>query len=326
MMIDPGFGIPNGEAPALCLLIDPTRVEELQNLIDETTEQLSYERFLQDRLSEVCGESAMSFIGIRDGLQQQLDEARNTKQSIYQDLFQQLAPQGTFLEDYITSLETDFEMARDSLEDRSAITVTQPEFLDTCDPVVMPIKEEIDSLLAELNNEIDCIAYTRDTVCSELAGRVVTLMQDNADLLMTLQEQINGLLDDLIAAEGTELDRGTFDLELQALFDNDPERPMMSSSIVLPAEAVPETCADTVTFDEIQFIQSISERMMNYEKWLMNRLAQECGESATELEQINSDLQVQLQEAQDDKDECIADFFALLGEEEQTLEQYTEAW
>ena len=100
----------------------------------------------------------------------------------------------------------------------------------------------------------------------------------------------------------------------------------MSSSIVLPAEAVPETCADTVTFDEIQFIQSISERMMNYEKWLMNRLAQECGESATELEQINSDLQVQLQEAQDDKDECIADFFALLGGEEQTLEQYTEAW
>lgn len=47
MMIDPGFGIPNGEAPALCLLIDPTRVEELQNLIDETTEQLSYENFLQ---------------------------------------------------------------------------------------------------------------------------------------------------------------------------------------------------------------------------------------------------------------------------------------
>ena len=34
----------------------------------------------------------MSFVGIRDDLQEQLDEARNTKQSVYQDLFEQLAP------------------------------------------------------------------------------------------------------------------------------------------------------------------------------------------------------------------------------------------
>ena len=68
---------------------------------------------------------------------------------------------------------------------------------------------------------------------------------------MTQQEQVNSLLDDLILAEGTELDRGVYDLELQALFDQDPERPMMISPIVLPAEAVPATCADTVTLEEI---------------------------------------------------------------------------
>lgn len=31
---------------------------------------------------------------------------------------------------------------------------------------------------------------------------------------MTQQEQVNSLLDDLILAEGTELDRGVYDLEL----------------------------------------------------------------------------------------------------------------
>lgn len=31
---------------------------------------------------------------------------------------------------------------------------------------------------------------------------------------MTQQEQVNSLLDDLILAEGTDLDRGVYDLEL----------------------------------------------------------------------------------------------------------------
>ena len=31
---------------------------------------------------------------------------------------------------------------------------------------------------------------------------------------MTQQEQVNSILDDLILAEGTELDRGVYDLEL----------------------------------------------------------------------------------------------------------------
>ena len=82
----------------------------------------------------------------------------------------------------------------------------------------------------------------------------------------------------------------------------------------MPARAVPETCAETVSFDEIAFIASVSERMMNYEKWLMNRLSLECGEDATELGQINTNLEAMLVEARDDKDECVAEFFTIFGE------------
>ena len=65
--------MPNGEAPVLCTLLDPTTIETLQTLIDETTETLSFEEFLTDRLNELCGESAMTFIDLRDDTQQQLD-------------------------------------------------------------------------------------------------------------------------------------------------------------------------------------------------------------------------------------------------------------
>ena len=163
--VDPGFAMPQGEAPVLCTLLDPTTIEALQTLIDETTEALSYEEFLTDRLNELCGESAMIFAGLRDQTQQQLDEARNDKQRMYQDLYAQLAPEGAFLDDYIRSLETDFEMARDSLTDRSAITVDIPQDVESCDALLGPFQDEIEANLAALNDELDCIAYTSATVC-----------------------------------------------------------------------------------------------------------------------------------------------------------------
>ena len=36
------------------------------------------------------------------------------KQAMYEDLYSQLAPEGTALDDYISGLETDFEMAKES--------------------------------------------------------------------------------------------------------------------------------------------------------------------------------------------------------------------
>lgn len=45
------------------------------------------------------------------------------KQTMYEDLYSQLAPEGTALDDYISGLETDFEMAKESLEDRSDVQV-----------------------------------------------------------------------------------------------------------------------------------------------------------------------------------------------------------
>ena len=66
--------------------------------------------------------------------------------------------------------------------------------------------------------------------------------------------------------------------------------------------------------------------MLSYEKWLMDRLTEQCGTSATQLEEINTDMQTQLREAQDDKSECLEEFFALFGLEGQSLEQYTTEW
>ena len=48
----------------------------------------------------------------------------------------------------------------------------------------------------------------------------------------------------------------------------------------------------------------------------------QCGESATQLDEILVDLQTQLMEAQDDKAECISEFYDLFGEEDQTAEEH----
>ena len=55
----------------------------------------------------------MDFVRIRDNLQVQLDAAMTDKQTMYEDLYSQLAPEGTALDDYISGLETDFEMGKE---------------------------------------------------------------------------------------------------------------------------------------------------------------------------------------------------------------------
>ena len=98
-----------------------------------------------------------------------------------------------------------------------------------------------------------------------------------------LQARIDVVLDDLILIEGSELDRQSFDLELQPLFDIDEDRPNIESTVVLPSEAVPETCAGVTSYNDLLLIQGISQRMLSYEQWLKNRLTEQCGESATQL-------------------------------------------
>lgn len=79
-------------------------------------------------------------------------------------------------------------------------------------------------------------------------------------LLPDLQEKVDKLLDDLLIIEDAGDDRGVFDLQLQSEFDQAEGVPEVTSPIVLPTDAVPETCSDSVTYDELMFLQNISER------------------------------------------------------------------
>ena len=110
----------------------------------------------------------MEFVRIRDNLQVQLDAAMTDKQTMYEDLYAQLAPEGTALADYISGLETDFEMGKDSLEDRSDVQANLPESIESCESVVQPIRDDIQSLVSQLNDKLDCLAYTRKTACEDL--------------------------------------------------------------------------------------------------------------------------------------------------------------
>lgn len=77
-------------------------------------------------------------------------------------------------------------------------------------------------------------------------------------LLPDLQEQIDMLLDDLLIIEDAGDDRGAFDLQLQSEYDQAEEVPAATSPIVLPTDAVPATCSDTVNYDQLTFLQNIS--------------------------------------------------------------------
>ena len=75
------------------------------------------------------------------------------------------------------------------------------------------------SLIEQLNDKLDCLAYTRQTVCEDLQSQVQAILEENMTLLPDIQTEIDMLLDDLLIIEDAGDDRGAFDLQLQSEFD-----------------------------------------------------------------------------------------------------------
>ena len=55
---DPGFGQPVQPFPAACRLLDSTKSEELQKLISDTTDALTYRKWLTERHAEACEDAS----------------------------------------------------------------------------------------------------------------------------------------------------------------------------------------------------------------------------------------------------------------------------
>ena len=91
----------------------------------------------------------------------------------------------TFLEDYAAELGALFKEAQEAgtLPSMSDLTVQVPSVDESCEAVLDPIRQTMVLRLAELNEEVDCINFLTEEICSGLLDQVETALSDNENLL-----------------------------------------------------------------------------------------------------------------------------------------------
>jgi hypothetical protein len=73
--ITPEFEQPKNPPPSLCVLDDATKFEDLNKLITDTTEALTYVQWLNEQLSGACEASAAGFTDVLNDINGQLEAA-----------------------------------------------------------------------------------------------------------------------------------------------------------------------------------------------------------------------------------------------------------
>ena len=129
---------------------------------------------------------------ILNSVTNQAEQADILKNQLIQDFFTEFGAEGQFLEDYTAELNASYEAARDAgeLPSVSEITVEVPFVPESCENLVMQMREDINNLLAELNMSTDCINFFTDSVCGDIASQVDTILAENTDLVPDVTARI----------------------------------------------------------------------------------------------------------------------------------------
>ena len=78
--------------------------DELESLIEETTDALTYLKWLESKLEENCADVRDSYAALKDEVDTMLTNAEISKNRLEQDFYEALSDHHTFLEDYTASL------------------------------------------------------------------------------------------------------------------------------------------------------------------------------------------------------------------------------
>ena len=107
---DPGFEQPISPFPASCST--GSAFEELDKLISDTTDALTYQKWLSSKLEEGCGDARDSYVSLRDNVDDILTSAKVDKDQLVQGFYEALSDHHTFLEDYANALISSYEDAK----------------------------------------------------------------------------------------------------------------------------------------------------------------------------------------------------------------------
>ena len=203
-VVDSGIVRPSDEVPSKCAE-QGVSYEDLNGRIDLVSDLLSFEEWLVGRLGESCGESGRQFREVIAGMQVDIDNLVIEKTNLVNTFFGDFGGDSDLLT-YASDLDAAYQAAKEAGEIESNFsTVSQivvPESPDTCFSITNPLFLQIQSNVFEITDYMDCIDFTKEHVCGELADTVTQMIADNESQLDVLAGSVFDKMNILLPSEG----------------------------------------------------------------------------------------------------------------------------
>ena len=245
--IFPEFTTPN-QLPEACE--DKADYTELNNLIAETTDALSFKQWLQELLEAITAQAIADHEAELMRLNDLSTEEEEKRSELIEELYEQFQIEDQTIEQFETFLEEEFS----ELQDNDMLP-NQPNEVETNDiPVPQGQEPLVEDLRQQIDSEADMVGEQRDFndfafqfVCEEICMEIEEV-QTRAEEAIWDKEQglteITSQLFSILAEEGDTL--MTFETRLRDEYlavREEPAQVTEYEDIALPITEIPEGCS-----------------------------------------------------------------------------------
>ena len=255
----------------------------LNTVVSETTDSLTYEKWLEGRLDHQCDEGIPYFTERLNLLNGFMDVEMERKEQKLDQLFPILAPEQQTREEFESINRGMYETAKMNGEIVDNFNFPPLfNYPESCGPELAELEEEVIRKFDATKELFLCNAFTTEVLCSRLDQAILKCNDMNtidARNYQTLVDQKLASLFPVTANDGEDFD--TFKARMQSEFNAAIRHQYFVMEPIgdrcnLP-EIVPSTCAqpgpNMVDFDNLNTLLSNLKLLANYERFLEERVA-----------------------------------------------------
>ena len=151
----------------------------LNTLVMETTDSLTYEKWLEGRLDHQCSEAEPYYTERLNLLNGFMDVEMERKQLKLDQLFPILAPEGQTREEFEAINKGMFDSAKLNGEIEDFFNFPLFNYPESCGPEVVALEEEVLRKYEVTRELILCNAFTTETLCSRLDQAILKCSDEN---------------------------------------------------------------------------------------------------------------------------------------------------
>ena len=309
--------------PGTCQQSTRDARQELQDFLDALSMELTYEDWVANELKDCCADLVGDLNALVD--QDRITDLENLKDDILADLFTLQGADGQTAEDFNAANLAAFEAAEVADIDTGVVRPVVPESCNDLDSDITAANaafNEWADTLQTCENRAQWLGEQLSVACEVPTGEAQAIIDSETPRIAAAQEAQQAALEALFVFKGIAGETvPQFDTRLRTVFDRYVTH-RRNTGIVVPT--FPAGCTDTAPV--VAELEALVEAIADEEtflRWLQANLKACCDDREEDILHLIAVNAPSVAGLEQERDQLVAGLFAYLGEEDQTLEEFT---